>query len=75
MDHRLARIPGKENADADRESRKSRRTTEWCFDKNLFHSACAKLNIRQNIDLFASRTNYQINISRDSLLTNDEIEF
>ena len=42
-------------------SRKSRRTTtKWCLDRNLFHSACAKLNIRPNIDLFASRINYQI---------------
>ena len=53
----VVRIPGKENVDADRESRKSRRTTEWCLDKDLFHSACVKLNIRPNIDLFASRIN------------------
>ena len=56
----VAHIPGKANVDADSESRKSRRTTEWCLDKNLFHSACAKLNIRPNINFFASRINYQI---------------
>lgn len=56
----VARIPGKENIEADNESRKARRNTEWCLDKNMFHSACEKLNFRPNIDLFASRINHQI---------------
>jgi hypothetical protein len=56
----VARIPGKENTEAEYESRKCRRTTEWCLDKNIFRSACEKLNVRPNIDLFALRLNYQI---------------
>jgi len=56
----VARIPGNENIDADTESRKLRRTTEWCLNKQVFQSACDKLNIKPNIDLFASRINYQI---------------
>lgn len=56
----VARIPGKENVDADRESRKARRTTEWCLNKHIFHRACTKLNVKPNIDLFASRINCQL---------------
>ncbi|CAB4030534.1 Transposon Tf2-6 poly [Paramuricea clavata] len=56
----VARIPGKENIEADYESRKCRRNTEWCLDKKLFHKACEKLHFMPNIDLFASRINYQV---------------
>ncbi|CAB4040573.1 Enzymatic poly, partial [Paramuricea clavata] len=59
----VARIPGKENIEADYESRKCRRNTEWCLDKKLFHKACEKLHFMPNIDLFASRINYQYNQS------------
>ena len=54
----FARIPGNESIDADNESRKLRRTTEWCLNKQVYQSACDKFNIKPNIDLFASRINY-----------------
>ena len=56
----MARIPGCENVEADKESRTFRRCTEWCLKKTLFTNACAKLRVNPNIDLFASRINYQI---------------
>ena len=56
----VARIPGKENIEADFESRKCRRNTEWSLDKKLFQQACKKLEFTPNIDLFALRINYQV---------------
>ena len=56
----IARIPGLDNIEADRESRKSRRCTEWCLNKDLFRQACEKLQFSPNIDLFASRINHQV---------------
>lgn len=56
----IARIPGIDNIEADRESRKSRRCTEWCLNKDLFRQACEKLQFLPNIDLFASRINNQV---------------
>ena len=56
----VARIPGKENVEADFESRKCRRNTEWSLNKKLFRKACKKLDFTPNIDLFASRINYQL---------------
>jgi len=56
----MARIPGCENVEADKESRTFRRCTEWCLKKTLFTNACAKLNVTPNINLFASRINCQI---------------
>ena len=50
----MARMPGCENVEADKESRTFRSCTEWCLKKALFTDACAKLN------LFASRINCQI---------------
>ena len=32
----MARIPGQENFEADRESRTFRRCTEWCLNKEFF---------------------------------------
>ena len=54
----VARIPGCENVEADRES--FRRYTEWCLKKSLFTHACPKLSVIPDIDLFASRINCQI---------------
>ena len=54
----VARIPAKENIEADFESRNSRRNTEWCLEKQLYQQACAKLNFAPN--LFASRINYRV---------------
>ena len=56
----MARIPGCENVEADKESRTCRRCTEWCLKKTLFTNACAKLSVTPNIDLFTSRINCQI---------------
>ena len=56
----VARIPGLDNVEADRESRKSRRCTEWCLNRDFFQQACDKLQFSPNIDLFASRINHQI---------------
>ncbi|XP_028407843.1 uncharacterized protein LOC114530423 [Dendronephthya gigantea] len=56
----VARIPGKENIEADFESRKCRRNTEWSLNKKFFQQACEKLDFTPNIDLFASRINYQV---------------
>ena len=54
----MARIPGCENVEADKESHTFRRCTEWCLKKTLFTNA--KLSVTPSIDLFASRINYQI---------------
>ena len=51
----VARIPGLRNIVADRESRTSRRCTEWCLNRNLFLKSCKKLKFSPDIDLFASR--------------------
>ena len=53
-------IPGKENTLADAESRKSRKETEWTLDKGIFHEATKKIHVEPQIDLFASRLNYQL---------------
>ena len=53
-------IPGKENTLADAESRKSRKETEWTLDRGIFHMAVKKIHVEPQIDLFASRLNYQL---------------
>ncbi|XP_046860900.1 uncharacterized protein LOC124454136 [Xenia sp. Carnegie-2017] len=55
-----AHIPGLQNVTADRESRISRRETEWQLNKTLFTCAIQKLDVTPNIDLFASRLNHQV---------------
>ena len=49
----MARIPGCENVEADKQS-------ELCLKKTLFTNACSKLNVAPNIGLFASRIDCQI---------------
>ena len=56
----MARIPGCENIEADKESRTFRRCTEWSLKGTLFTRPCTKLNASSSIDLFASRINCQI---------------
>ena len=56
----VVHIPGKENTEADRESRLSRREIEWTLQKSLFKAASDKLGVTPNIDIFASRLNYQL---------------
>ena len=64
IDHRVwltvTHIPGKENTEADTESRFSRRETEWTLQKPLFNAAIKKLGVTPDVDLFASRLNFQL---------------
>ena len=53
-------IPGKQNIAADRESRVSRRETEWSLNKDIFKANTSTLGFVPNIYLFASRLNYQV---------------
>jgi hypothetical protein len=56
----VAHIPGKENIEADFESRKCKRNIDIIIDIIMFKQACEKLAFRPNIDLFVSRINYQV---------------
>jgi hypothetical protein len=56
----VAHIPGIENITADRESRVSRRETEWQLNKRIYSAAIQKIGVTPNIDLFASQLNFQI---------------
>ena len=55
-----AHIPGKINCKADFESRHFKEEYEWMLDKQVFQSACQKLNFMPDIDLFATRNNCQL---------------
>ena len=52
-------IPGKENVEADAQSRNFNDRTEWALDKKIFHSITNTLFCPE-IDLFASRLNCQL---------------
>ena len=52
--------PGVENSSADKASREFNDQTEWSLDQQIFDSVCEWLQIKPNIDLFASRINYKI---------------
>ena len=56
----VVHIPGKQNTEADKESRLSRRETEWTLQKSLFDAATKKLCVIPDVGLFASRLNYQL---------------
>ena len=56
----VAHIPGKQNTEADRESCLTRRETEWTLQKPIFDAATQKLDVTPNVDLFASRLNFQL---------------
>ena len=56
----VAQIPGKQNTEADRESRLPRRETEWTLHKSIFDAAIKKLGVTPTVDLFASRLNFQL---------------
>lgn len=53
-----AHIPGKENLEADKNSRKFNDEIEWQLNPNLFKSICDMFGVPE-IDLFASRINRQ----------------
>ena len=56
----VAHIPGKSNTEADRESRLSRKETEWCLDRSIYSTVIQRLDVIPDIDLFASRLNHQL---------------
>ena len=53
-------IPGAEKIDADLQSRVFSTNTESTLNKPIFAAAISKLGVSPNIDLFASRLNFQI---------------
>ena len=52
-------LPGKENVDADRESRTFNDNTEWSLEENIFQSIVKTYGM-PSIDLFASRINRKV---------------
>lgn len=54
-------IPGKDNVDADRESRLSNLDAEWMLAPNIFKKLCACFGSPE-IDLFASTLNAQLSV-------------
>ena len=53
-------IPGKENIEADRESRKEYKQGEWMLNEVLFEKAVHQFLFPPDIDCFASRVNTQL---------------
>ena len=53
-------IPGKNNADADTDSRKNWRETEYALNSDIVEETISNINVCPNIDLVASRLNYKI---------------
>ena len=64
MEHKVwltaVHVPGAENIDADQQSRVLNTSTERTLNKSIFATAISKLGVSPNIDLFASRLNFQI---------------
>ena len=54
----VTHIPGKQNTEADEASRVFSDDTEWKLCTNIFEQICTRFG-QPDIDLFASRTNYQ----------------
>ena len=52
-------IPGIENVTADKESRKINVNTEWMIDRSILLDTLQTLDFLPEVDLFASRINYQ----------------
>ena len=52
-------LPGRENVDADKESRTFNDNTEWFLKENIFHSIVETYGM-PSIDLFASRINRKV---------------
>lgn len=55
-----AHLPGSENTEADEESRKDRREIEWKLNPEVFWVIQKRLGVADNVDLFASRVNFQL---------------
>ena len=56
----IAHIPGVANVLADKASRLDTYHTEWMLSRKIFAKSIAKLGVTPQIDLFASRLNYQL---------------
>ena len=56
-----AHVPGVENIEADKESRKLHIDGEWMIDSVILKQSFAALNVEPEIDIFASRVNRQLN--------------
>ena len=56
----IAHIPGKQNIEADRESRRSANTSaEWQLNPKILHSCLTDIGFSPSVDIFASRLNKQ----------------
>lgn len=53
-------IPGKKNDEADKESRRKESSSEWKLNPRDFEKVMKYFGVKPDIDLFASRLNYQI---------------
>ena len=53
-------IPGKENYDADAESRKKQTELEWMLNPKISMKIISKFKFQPEVDLFASRLNAQL---------------
>lgn len=53
-------IPGRLNVEADKESRRQEALMEWMLNPNVYQHIVKIFNITPNIDLFASRLNFQL---------------
>ena len=64
LDHNIwlstAHIPWKLNVLADKDSRNTNMGTEWNLNQSLYCDAIAKLGVKPDIDLLASRLNYKV---------------
>ena len=56
----IAHIPGVANVLADKVSRLNTYHTKWMLSRKIFAKSIAKLGVTPQIDLFASRLNYQL---------------
>ena len=48
-------IPGKDNIEADHESRKHYKGSNWMLNKNIFNNVCRELNYYPDVDCLANR--------------------
>ena len=53
-------IPGVENVEADKQSRRSHSQLEWTLDRTIFRDCINAAKVEPNIDLFASKINHQL---------------
>ena len=54
-----AYIPGKTNIEANEESGRENQDTEWMLNPDILSDAMDRLDVKPEIDLFASRLNHQ----------------